>query len=128
MRRDDLEPLELDFDWLEEDGTMPSIASTPVPPSGIEWVKLSDSEETWGLEWVEDINETPNMFSCTESETAAETPDAKRGDTLPAASIQESSVESGIHVTIPRLAPLRRRDLAREAVAVVTLEARRRAG
>jgi hypothetical protein len=134
MSRTDYEPLELDLDWeTEERQTMPSaLGATLLPPaSGTEWVKLSDAtnSETWGLEWVEDINETPHMFAEEEGATIAETPDAKRGDTMRAAPPPPSyGPAPPLSVTVPRLRRRSREELIREAVSVVTLMAQRRTG
>ena len=141
MSRDDFEPLELDFDWeMTERQTLPSVESTMAssvaatllpPASGTEWIRLSEltEREGWGLEWVEDINETPHMFSEDEEITAAETPDARRGDTMRAAPPPPSDGSAPpFSVTVPRLGRQRRQELIREAVSVVTLMARHRAG
>jgi hypothetical protein len=139
MSRTDFEPLELELDWYtDERETLPSIdghvsvTATLLPPaSGAEWVRLTDlaEGEAWGLEWVEDINETPNMFGDHEGTTEAETPDAKRGDTMRAAPPPPSDGPTApCSVTVPRLGRQRRQELIREAVSVVTLLARRRAG
>ncbi len=138
MSRIEFEPLELDLDWeSDERETMPSVdvAASSLrtllpPPSGAEWVRLSEvaESEAWGLEWIEDINETPNMFSFHEQLTAAETPDAKHKDTLRAAPPPPSNGPGpACSVTVPRPGRRSREQLVRDAISVVTLMARRRA-
>lgn len=127
------EPLELDLDWAaEEVGTMPSVCSTPTPPaSGIEWVKLGaeGESESWGLEWVDDIQEIPQAFAESEDETTAETPDAKKRDTLRASPPPPSfDVVPMVRVTLPSLTRgAARVALIQEAAAVVARSAQRRA-
>ena len=141
MATSDLEPLQLELDWEDERGTLPSIPGTPPPPSGFEWIAAVADRgvEAWSLEWVDDIPETPHMFA-DEEITIAETPDAKKRPTLRAAppppcqhsvpphSVTVPAVKQRFSTTPPTLRAPLPRALVQEAVAALEREVQRRAG
>ena len=102
------EPLELDLDLFEGGrDTLPSVYSVPLPPVSGKRVRFPEVEELdlFGMERADDIDDAAYVFAEVETATSAETPDAKRRETMRALA-PPPSLASGPSCSGPATEPL----------------------